>query len=39
MNDIIKVKNVNRIFPVAGGTFQALSDVTVSIKEGGLTVL
>ena len=39
MNDIIKVKNVNRIFPVAGVTFQALSDVTVSIKEGGLTVL
>lgn len=39
MNNIIEVKNVNRIFPVAGGTFQALSDVTVSIKEGGLTVL
>lgn len=39
MNNLIEVKNVNRIFPVAGGTFQALSDVTVSIKEGGLTVL
>ncbi len=39
MNNIIEVKNVNRIFPVAGGTFQALTDVTVSIKEGGLTVL
>lgn len=39
MKNIIEVKNVNRIFPVAGGTFQALSDVTVSVKEGGLTVL
>lgn len=39
MSNIIEVKNVNRIFPVAGGTFQALSDITVSVKEGALTVL
>ncbi|MBQ9135749.1 MAG: ABC transporter ATP-binding protein [Lachnospiraceae bacterium] len=39
MSNIIEVKNVNRIFPVAGGTFQALSDITVFVKEGALTVL
>lgn len=39
MSHIIEVKNVNRIFSVAGGTFQALSDITASVKEGSLTIL
>ena len=39
MSHIIEVKNVNRIFSVAGGTFQALSDITTSVKEGSLTIL
>ncbi|MGN1147933.1 MAG: ABC transporter ATP-binding protein [Lachnospiraceae bacterium] len=39
MANSIEVKHVNRIFPVAGGSFQALSDVSVTIPEGVLAVL
>lgn len=39
MRNIIEVRQVNRIFPVAGGSFQALSDITLEIEEGALTIL
>lgn len=39
MSHIIEVKNVSRIFSVAGGSFQALSDITASVEEGAMTVL
>lgn len=39
MENIIQIKNVNRIFPVAGGEFQALKNINVDIKEGQLTIL
>lgn len=39
MENIIEVRQVNRIFPVAGGSFQALSDITLGICEGELTIL
>jgi len=38
-NAIIKADGINRIFPVAGGTFQALTDIHVEIPEGQLTIL
>lgn len=39
MEHIIEVRQVNRIFPVAGGSFQALFDITLGIEEGALTIL
>jgi len=38
-NDVIKVSHVNRIFPVAGGTFQALTDISLEIPYGALAIL
>lgn len=42
MGDIkyaIEVSGVNRIFPVPGGEFQALTDIDAKIPEGTLTIL
>lgn len=39
VKNMIEVKNVDRIFPVAGGTFQALSDISITIPQGVLAVL
>lgn len=38
-NNVIEVHGVNRIFPVAGGHFQALKDIDVEIPPGKLTIL
>ncbi|MDE5950324.1 MAG: ABC transporter ATP-binding protein [Acetatifactor sp.] len=35
----IVISHVNRIFPVAGGEFQALTDICVEIPRGVLTIL
>ena len=35
----IKVKGVDRIFPVAGGEFQALKDISVEVPKGSLAIL
>ncbi|MBQ7955631.1 MAG: ABC transporter ATP-binding protein [Lachnospiraceae bacterium] len=35
----IDIQGVNRVFPVAGGEFQALKNINVQIPEGVLTVL
>lgn len=35
----IEIRGVNRIFPVAGGEFQALKNINVDIPEGALTIL
>lgn len=35
----IVVQHVNRIFPVAGGEFQALKDINAEIPQGVLTIL
>lgn len=35
----IDVKGVSRIFPVAGGEFQALKDINVSVPKGSLAIL
>lgn len=37
--NVIEVKGVNRIFPVPGGEFQALTDINVEIPEGNLAIL
>ena len=39
MSQAITVKHVNRIFPVVGGEFQALTDINVSVEAGKLAVL
>lgn len=36
---LIEVKHVDRIFPVPGGEFQALSDINVEIPKGNLAIL
>ncbi len=36
---VIRAQNINRIFPVAGGSFQALRDITLEIPKGHLTIL
>ena len=36
---LIEVKNVSRIFPVPGGTFQALTDINVTMEAGTLNIL
>lgn len=38
-NKIIVLDKVNRIFPVAGGSFQALTDIQAEIPEGKLVIL
>ncbi len=38
-NKIIVLDGVNRIFPVAGGSFQALKDICAEILEGKLVIL
>ncbi len=38
-NNIITATGINRIFPVAGGTFQALTDIHAEVPEGLLTIL
>ena len=38
-NNVIEVRHVNRIFPVAGGTFQALTDINLEIPSGSLAIL
>lgn len=38
-DSLIEVKNVDRIFPVPGGTFQALTDINVKIEAGTLNIL
>ena len=38
-NYVIEVKEVNRIFSVPGGEFQALTDINVEIPEGNLAIL
>ena len=37
--NVIEVKGVNRIFPVPGGEFQALTDINVEIPVGNLAIL
>lgn len=39
MENIIQIRNVNRIFPIVGGEFQALKNINVDIREGELTIL
>ncbi len=38
-DSIIKTSRVNRIFPVAGGTFQALTNIDLEIPGGVLAIL
>jgi len=38
-NNIMEIKNVNRICPTAGGYFQALKDINAGIPKGVLTIL
>lgn len=35
----IQVKGVDRIFPIAGGEFQALKDISVEVPKGSLAIL
>ncbi len=37
--NLIEINRVNRIFPTAGGDFQALKDINASIPKGVLTIL
>lgn len=37
--NVIEARHINRIFPVAGGSFQALTDINLQIPEGTLAVL
>ncbi len=37
--NLIEINQVNRIFPTAGGDFQALKDINASIPKGVLTIL
>ncbi len=39
MEYMIETKNVNRIFPVTGGEFHALKDITIQIPKKSLTIL
>lgn len=39
MENIIEIKNINRIFPVIGGEFQALKDITAEVPKGALAIL
>lgn len=36
---MITISHVNRIFPVPGGTFQALKDINAQIEQGTFTIL
>lgn len=37
--NLITVKNVSRVFPVPGGEFRALNDISVEIPEGTFVIL
>ncbi len=37
--NVIEVRHIDRVFPVAGGSFQALTDINADIMEGSLTIL
>lgn len=37
--NVIEVRHIDRIFPVPGGSFQALTDINADIPEGCLTIL
>ncbi len=39
MVNTIEIKQVNKIFPVSGGSFHALTDINIVIPEGILTIL
>ena len=39
MEYMIETKNLNRIFPVTGGEFHALKDITIQIPKKSLTIL
>lgn len=39
VKNIIEVRHVNKIFPVAGGSFQALTDINLKIPSGTLAIL
>ena len=39
MSVMIEMEHINRIFPVPGGTFQALKDIDAQIDEGTFTIL
>ena len=39
MEYMIETKNINRIFPVTGGEFHALKDISISIPKGSLAIL
>ena len=37
--NLITVKNVSRVFPVPGGEFRALNDISVEIPQGTFVIL
>ena len=39
MSVMIEMEHINRIFPVPGGTFQALKDIDAQIDAGTFTIL
>ncbi len=39
MENIIEINKINRIFPVIGGEFQALKDITAEVPKGALAIL
>lgn len=39
MSVMIEMEHINRIFPVPGGTFQALKDIDAQIEAGTFTIL
>ena len=39
MEYMIETKDLNRIFPVTGGEFHALKDITIQIPKKSLTIL
>lgn len=39
MSVMIEMEHINRIFPVPGGTFQALKDIDAQIESGTFTIL
>lgn len=39
LENIIEINKINRIFPVIGGEFQALKDITAEVPKGALAIL
>lgn len=39
MENMIEAKGINRIFPVTGGEFHALKDISIAIPKGSLAIL